>query len=265
LSRRRDLRPYFTDDALVHPPNVVDSELDAFGPEVAGKYSIPRIVEATNLLCKHNRTSNAREDGQPRPNNHMSFRPDLVLSPRGALTRFHVDSGFATWFDMREGSKDWAMCSLEDGLALGLHEHRSVTLEQFLARPSATLCRLQAGHSLFFPAAYFHFVVTRAPSFGFSNNVINLGGFGVAMGLYHMENNRWAVDNERRDMLISTHLEALSIHAEECNVTTKLASRPDAKGCSDDSCMEQVFCQEGVSPRTSALYRNSVQLLWASA
>jgi hypothetical protein len=33
----------------------------------------------------------------------LRFRADLVLSPRQAVTAFHVDSGFATWFDMVEG------------------------------------------------------------------------------------------------------------------------------------------------------------------
>jgi hypothetical protein len=93
------------------------------------------------------------------------------------------------------------MCSLEDGMALGLHEHRPVTLQQLLRKPSAAVCRLRAGHSLFVPASWFHLVVTRAPSFGLSNNLVTLGGYGAAVALLRRSDVPWAFDVERRALL----------------------------------------------------------------
>jgi hypothetical protein len=46
----------------------------------------------------------------------------------GAVTKFHVDSGFATWHDLAEGVKLWAVCNLADGVRLRLHENPPISL-----------------------------------------------------------------------------------------------------------------------------------------
>ena len=56
MAALRELRPYFeppTSPPLAHPPNVVDTDLDAFGADVASEYRLPPIVAATNLLCRY--------------------------------------------------------------------------------------------------------------------------------------------------------------------------------------------------------------------
>jgi hypothetical protein len=290
VSSMRELRPYFeaelaqsSKSRYMNPPNVVDSELAAFGSEVEREYRLPPIVSATNLLCSldeqeaeknalraavEQQAEGEREDGGTRDDEAtLRFRADLVLSPAEAVTRFHVDSGFATWFDMLEGSKDWAMCSFEDGVALGLHERRPLQLEELLKKPSAAVCRLRAGQSLFFPAGYFHFVVTRSPSFGFSNNLITLGGYGVATNLYQRDDADWAFDVERRQLLQRTHRRALEAHVVRTGAAPPLRSRGAAAAAAAAAAKDvavAAFATEGVTERTTVTYRNLTEVLWAS-
>lgn len=290
VSCMRELRPYFEEELpqssksrLLNPPNVVDSELAAFGSDLDREYRLPPIVSATNLLCslddeeaeKNAQRAAARQeadeegDGRGEGDNEatLRFRADLVLSPAEAVTRFHVDSGFATWFDMLEGSKDWAMCSFDDGVALGLHERRPLQLEELLKKPSAAVCRLRAGQSLFFPAGYFHFVVTRSASFGFSNNLITLGGYGVATSLYQRDDAAWAFDVQRRQLLQHTHRRALEAHVVRTGAAPPLRSRGSAAAAAAadaKSAAIAAFAAAGVTDRTTVTYRNLTEVLWAS-
>jgi hypothetical protein len=297
VSSIRKLRPYFEEELpqsskskrrFANPPNVVDTELAAFGSEVEREYRLPPIVSATNLMCSLDDQEEAKKNAQRAAEEEeeaeeaegegegtgegddaatLRFRADLVLSPAEAVTRFHVDSGFATWFDMLEGSKDWAMCSFEDGVALGLHEHRPLQLEELLKKPSAAVCRLRAGQSLFFPAGYFHFVVTRSASFGFSNNLITLGGYGVATSLYERDDAAWAFDVQRTRLLQRTHRRALEAHVVRTGAAPPLRSRGAAAvaaAADAKAAAVAAFASAGVTDRTTATYRNLTEVLWAS-
>lgn len=145
---------------------------------------------------------------------------DVTISPHGSITRFHIDSGLAIWHDLIEGEKDWAVCDLRDGIALGLNkcgkggdsddDAPTVRFSEFIAMPSARILRLRAGESLFMPSGCFHFVVGKRPSFSMSNNLIVAGGVAAALDMYNGiglggSSTSTLVDDDKRTSLARTH------------------------------------------------------------
>eukprot|EP00238_Polyblepharides_amylifera_P010548 CAMPEP_0196577246 /NCGR_PEP_ID=MMETSP1081-20130531/6348_1 /TAXON_ID=36882 /ORGANISM="Pyramimonas amylifera, Strain CCMP720" /LENGTH=366 /DNA_ID=CAMNT_0041896121 /DNA_START=154 /DNA_END=1254 /DNA_ORIENTATION=- len=157
---------YFREDCEVRaPPTIVDNPIDLWG--VLG-YDLPNIVKACTLMEGTDRCA-------------LFHKPDVVFSPKNAITAFHIDMGFAGWLDMSDGSKDWAICNWQDG---GDLDKPSFSLKSFLSLSSARICRVSAGQSLFVPAADAHFVVTRSPSAAVSHDLMTVGCAQKARDFY---------------------------------------------------------------------------------
>lgn len=171
------------------PPNVIDDRISKLG--VCGGEERPRDGKAVAAPVDESRAYTpplayrlasmlARPDDLD-DQHEVADTSDLVLSPTNAVTRFHIDSGFSGLCDLVSGEKLWALCSLSDGVSLGLLDGSAPpTVQAFMRAPSACVVRLRAGEMLFIPSGWWHFVVTTAPSLGFSSNGLAVGGMNAA-------------------------------------------------------------------------------------
>ena len=234
--RALDYLPFFVvSPPLRAPPNVIDDRVAKLGCSVredTEAYSTPAAYQLLSMLerphaCQHGEVPDAS---------------DLVLSPPNALTRFHIDSGFVGLCDLVVGEKLWAVCSLHDGLALGLVGAASpASIATFLAAPSAALVRLRAGQMLLVPAGFFHFVVTTEAALGFSSNALTLGGLATSRTCATTPGGRAACQMHDDDFarLNLTHREGLKRHVAAAAKGT-LARRLEAAGASRAVCERYV-------------------------
>ena len=196
------------------PPNVIDDRIakvidGGAGSDEARAYRTPAAYRILNMLA---RPGLCGADEIPDSS-------DLVLSPPNAVTRFHIDSGFLGICDLVAGEKLWAVCSLHDGLRLGLASGRPMpplAVDAFLAAPSAALVRLREGQILLVPEGFWHFVVTERPSLAFSSNALTVAGLRVSEECVGTRQGRTACqlvdDPDSLAALQATHRRALERH-----------------------------------------------------
>ena len=152
-----DVRRFFTPGSMARdPPNIIDESIEKFG--VA--YDLPQTVAATNLMV----SSSAAYAARPGEADPVPFRPDLVMSGRNSRARFHVDSGFAVYHELFEGTKLWALLNFEEGKRFGMPHRMPSRLAELAKYPSLVLCTLRAGEALYTPPGWWHFVVSEEPS-----------------------------------------------------------------------------------------------------
>ncbi|KAK3272235.1 hypothetical protein CYMTET_19458 [Cymbomonas tetramitiformis] len=229
----------------------------------------------------------------------MAFKPDLIMSPPGAVTRFHIDSGFATWHDLAEGpsisSEPGGWCggvqawgsamrvckSLRGGVHGGVEAWGSVWGVQEPAgrcggvqdpvcllmvcktlRISDCIAAGAAHASCFKPHTSLEALCGGfvGLSFGFSNNLITVGGFVTAMGLYtSQEDVSWALDPPRQLLLRRTHEGVLRAHAEALRLFGGRDNSVDIEGTE----LGRKLLACGVTLPALKAYGSIVELLWA--
>jgi hypothetical protein len=187
------------------PPNVIDDRVAKLLGQIdeVAAYRTPAAYRIANLLAPAGRAQSGE----------LPDSSDLVISPQNALTRFHVDSGFAGLCELLAGEKLWAVCSLHDGLRHGLGGGGSpASMEAFLSLPSAALVRCRAGQLLLLPEGFFHFVVTTRAALGFSSNALTAAGLRMSKECVGTAQGRLACQLEADPDAVST-LQATHKHA----------------------------------------------------